>query len=158
MGQSVALTLQSLLDVFVSQAHCRCIWSFYRHNKNRYMKNGNGGPGLGNGTSHPKGQQSLTWGTFSSRYKYNWKLHMTFDGTVETTGTETKKRFLHNKNTLSYEEMFWHPRALNCKASSQIQLKFELHWDFMPVLVASKFEEDMIENKHHFFFSPLKGT
>ena len=41
--------------------------------------------------------------------------------------------------------------ALNCEASSPIQLKFELHWDFMSVLVASKFEEDLIENEHHFF-------
>ena len=46
--------------------------------------------------------------------------------------------------------------ALNCEASSSIQLKFELHWDFMPVLVASKFEEDLIENEHH-LFPPLKG-
>ena len=50
--------------------------------------------------------------------------------------------------------MFWHPRALNCENSSPIQLKFELHWDFMP---ASEFEEDMIENEHH-IFSPLKST
>ena len=35
--------------------------------------------------------------------------------------------------------------ALNCEASSPIQLKFELHWDFMPLLVASKFEEDHSE-------------
>ena len=39
--------------------------------------------------------------------------------------------------------------ALNCEASSPIQLKFELHWDFMPVLVPSKFEEDLIENELH---------
>ena len=37
--------------------------------------------------------------------------------------------------------------ALNCEASSLILLKFELNWDFMPVLVASKFEEDLIENE-----------
>ena len=41
--------------------------------------------------------------------------------------------------------------ALNCEASSPIQLKFELFWDFMPVLVASKFEDDLIEREHHFF-------
>ena len=41
--------------------------------------------------------------------------------------------------------------ALNCEASSPIHQKFELHWYFMPVLVASKFEEDFIENEHHFF-------
>ena len=42
--------------------------------------------------------------------------------------------------------MFWHSMVLNCETSNPIQLKFELHWDFMPVLVASKFEEDLIEN------------
>ena len=47
--------------------------------------------------------------------------------------------------------------ALNCEASSTIQQKFELYWDFMPVLVASKFEEVLIENEHY-FFQPLKGT
>ena len=41
--------------------------------------------------------------------------------------------------------------ALDCEASSPIQLKFKLRWDFMPVLVASKFEEDLIGNNHHFF-------
>ena len=46
--------------------------------------------------------------------------------------------------------------ALNYEASSPIKLKFELHWDFMPVLIASKFEEDLIENEHN-FFPPLKG-
>ena len=46
--------------------------------------------------------------------------------------------------------------ALNCKASSPTQMKFEIHWDFLPVLVASKFEEDLIENEQH-FFPPLKG-
>ena len=45
--------------------------------------------------------------------------------------------------------------ALNCEASSPFQVKFELHWDFMTVLVASKFEEDLIKNEY--FFSPLKG-
>ena len=106
-------------------------------------------------TSHQRVQQTLTWGTVSSMYKYNSELQTTFGGTVATTGTETKTGFCITKTP--YEEMFCHPRALNCEASSPVQLKFELHWDFMPVLVASKFEEDMIENEHH-FFSPLKGT
>ena len=55
------------------------------------------------------------------------------------------------------KEIFWHSMALNCEASSPIQLKFELHRDFVPVLVASKSEEDLIENEHYFFL-PLKGT
>ena len=34
----------------------------------------------------------------------------------------------HNCITkMPYEEIFWHPRALNCEASSPIQLKFEFH-------------------------------
>ena len=43
-------------------------------------------------TSRPRGQQSLTWGTVSSRYKYNSKLQATFRGTVETTGTGTETK------------------------------------------------------------------
>ena len=86
-------------------------------------------------------------------YKYNSKLQATFGGTVETTGTETKTNFCITKTP--YEEIFWHSMALNCEASSPIQLKFGLHWDIMPVLIASKFE-DLIENEH--FFSPFKGT
>ena len=54
------------------------------------------------------------------------------------------------------QEIFWNSRVLNCEASSPIQLKFELHWDFRSVLVASKFEEDLTENEHH-FLSLLKG-
>ena len=34
-----------LTACFVSRAHSRYIWSFYRHNKNRYIKKGKGGPG-----------------------------------------------------------------------------------------------------------------
>ena len=75
---------------------------------------------------------------------------MTFGETVETTGTETKPGFCITETP--YEEIFWHPRALNCEASSLIQLKFELPLEFMSVLVASKFE-DVIENEHHFFFT-----
>ena len=90
-------------------------------------------------------------------YKYNSKLQVTFGGTVETTGTGTKTKTDFCITKTSYEEFFWHSMALNCKASSPIQLKVELHWDFMPVLVSSKFEEDLIENEHHFFL-PLKGT
>ena len=52
--------------------------------------------------------------------------------------------------------MFWHSMAFNCETSIPIQLKFELPWDFMPVLVASTFEEDLTDNEHQ-FFPPLKG-
>ena len=45
--------------------------------------------------------------------------------------------------------------ALNCEASSPIQLKFELHWDFTPDLVPSKFEEDLTESSS--FFSTTHG-
>ena len=34
-----------LTGCFVSRAYSRYMWSFYRHNKNRYMKKGKGGPG-----------------------------------------------------------------------------------------------------------------
>ena len=90
-------------------------------------------------------------------YKYNSKLQAMFDGTVETTGTgtETKTGFCTTKTL--YGEIFWHSMTLNCEASSPIQRKLELHWDFKPVLVESNFEEDLIENEHH-FVSPLKGT
>ena len=99
-------------------------------------------------TSRPRGQQSLTWRSVICLY--NSKLQATFGGTVETR-TETKTGFCITKTP--YEEIFWHSMALNCEASSPIQLKFELHWDFMPVLVASMFEEDLIENEHHLFFT-----
>ena len=75
-------------------------------------------------------------------------------GIAETTWTETKTGFYITKT--SYKKIVWHSMALNCETNSPIQLKFEFHWDFMPVLVSSKFEEDMIENKHN-FFPPLKG-
>ena len=52
----------------------------------------------------------------------------------------------HGPSSSSYPDILF-TRALNCKASSLIQLKFELYWDFMPVLNASKFEEYMIENE-----------
>ena len=54
---------------------------------------------------------------------------------------------------MPYKEIFWHSVVLKCEASSPIQLKFELHWDFKPILVASKFEEDLTENEHFFFFN-----
>ena len=45
--------------------------------------------------------------TFSKRdYKCNSKLQATFDGTVETTGTETKTGFCITKSP--YKEIFWH--------------------------------------------------
>ena len=80
-------------------------------------------------------------------YKYNSKLQATSETTG--TGTETKTGFCITKTP--YEENVWHSMALNCEASCLIQLKFELHWNFMPVLVTSKFEEDLIENS--IFFS-----
>ena len=106
-------------------------------------------------TSRRRGQQLLTWGTVSSRYKYNSKLQETFGGTVETTGTKIKTGFCITK--MPYKEFFWHSMALNCEVSSLMQLKFELYWDFMPVLVVSKFEEDVIENEPN-FFSTTKGN
>ena len=52
--------------------------------------------------------------------------------------------------------------------TDQIRPEFELVWDFMPVLVTSKFDEDPIKNeraRHHFLiislweiFQTLKGT
>ena len=104
-------------------------------------------------TSRPRGQQLLTWGTVSSMYKYNSKLQ----AIVETTGTGTETKIGFCITKTPYEDIFWHSMALNCEASSPIQLKFKLHWDFMPVLVASKFEEYLNENEHN-FFPPLKGT
>ena len=88
-------------------------------------------------------------------YKHNLKLQANFGGTVETTGTGTKTKtgFCITK-TLNME-IFWHSVALIYEASSPIQLKFELHWDFMPILVTGKFEEDLTENEHY-FFPPLK--
>ena len=86
-------------------------------------------------------------------YKYIAKLQATFGGTIETTvRTETKTGF--GITITPYEEIVWHSMALKCEASSPNLLKFALHWDFMPVLVASKFEEDLIENQHHFFHYP----
>ena len=93
---------------------------------------------------------SHTWGTVNSRYKFNSKLQTTFGGTVETIGAETKTGFCITKTP--YEDFFWHSRALNREASSPIQLKFELHWDFMPVLVAS-LKKIWLQMNIFFFFT-----
>ena len=96
----------------------------------------------------PKRQQSFTWGTVSARYKCNSKLQAALGGTVETTGTETS--FCITK--MPYEETFWHSRALNCEAISLIQLKFELHWDFMPVLDEASLKNIWLKMNIIFFY------
>ena len=52
--------------------------------------------------------------------------------------------------------------ALNCEASSPIQLKFELHWDFMPVLITCclmEIEFRVTEKRwvHHFLHHKSMG-
>ena len=48
-------------------------------------------------------------------------------GTVETTGTGTEIKTGFCIKKMPYEKTVWYSRALNCEASSPIQLKFELH-------------------------------
>ena len=46
-----------------------------------------------------------------------------------------------------YKDFFLRSRARNSKVTDPIRLEFELVQDFMPVLVTSKFDEDLIKNE-----------
>ena len=68
---------------------------------------------------------------------------------------------LYNK---SIEKFNPHSRARNSEATDPIKPEFELVWDFMPILVTSKFDESPIKNEcasletpfsHYFWSNPI---
>ena len=60
---------------------------------------------------------------------------------LKTEGAVNWKSFSNNKSGKN----FHHSRASNSKANIPIWPKFELHGDFMPVLVTCKIDEDPIK-------------
>ena len=48
---------------------------------------------------------------------------------------------------VSIKGLFWRSRALNSKVTDPIRLEFDLIQDYMPVLVSSKFDENLIKNE-----------
>ena len=108
----------------------------------------------------PKGQRSLTWVQCA---KVNlaqnlmqlsptpMMLHIKFDQDWPTGFRDIQVQLWN----------FRHSRASNSKMSGLIRPKFKLDWAFMPVLVTSNFDDDLIKNERASMetaFSHCKST
>ena len=56
---------------------------------------------------------------------------------------------------MSIENLISPTRARNSEVTDSIQPEFELVWDFMAVLVTSKFDEDPIQNEQASLETPF---